>query len=62
MHVVQTEDVPPKMGRIILANIGSSQNIKTALINRERKNKIKPGDLTHSPRPEIDNRATIYYT
>jgi hypothetical protein len=49
MHVIQTEDVPPKMGRIILANIGSSQNIRTALINRERTNRNKPGDLTPLP-------------
>jgi hypothetical protein len=35
MHVFQTEGEPPKRGKIILANMGSIQNKRRALMNKE---------------------------
>jgi hypothetical protein len=35
MHVFQTAGIPPNMGRIILANIGSIQKRRAALINKD---------------------------
>jgi hypothetical protein len=40
MHVFQTEGVPPNIGNIILPNIGSIQNIKPALTNKENANNM----------------------
>jgi hypothetical protein len=46
MHVFQTEGEPPKRGKIILANMGSIQNNRTALMNKENAyNKSKLGLL-----------------
>jgi hypothetical protein len=36
MHVFQTEGEPPKRGKIILANMGSIQNNRRALMNKEK--------------------------
>jgi len=41
MHIFQTEGVPPNIGRIIFANIGSIQNINVELMNKEKANNIK---------------------
>jgi hypothetical protein len=45
MHVFQTEGEPPKSGRIILANMGSIQNNRRALMNKEKTYKNKLGLL-----------------